>query len=82
LRFLHTYIVRLGFLDGLAGLQVCMLTGYSSFMKQARLWELWCHLPESNAGPDEVGLEEGVPPAESPSGRAATACPPVRRRAV
>ena len=40
LRFLHCYIVRLGFLDGLAGLQISALTGMSSFVKQVRLWEL------------------------------------------
>jgi glycosyltransferase involved in cell wall biosynthesis len=40
LRFLHCYIVRLGFLDGLAGLQLSTLTGISSFIKQVRLWEL------------------------------------------
>ncbi len=41
LRFLHSYIVRWGFLDGLAGFQVCAITGVYSFMKQARLWELY-----------------------------------------
>jgi len=40
LRFLHTYFIRLGILDGLAGFQVCMLTAFGSYMKQARLWEL------------------------------------------
>jgi glycosyltransferase involved in cell wall biosynthesis len=40
LRFLHCYIVRLGFLDGLLGLQISALTGMSSFVKQIRLWEL------------------------------------------
>jgi glycosyltransferase involved in cell wall biosynthesis len=40
LRFLHCYIVRLGFLDGLAGLQISALTGMSSFVKQVRLWEI------------------------------------------
>ena len=40
LRFLHCYIIRLGFLDGLAGLQISALTGMSSFVKQMRLWEL------------------------------------------
>ncbi len=40
LRFLHCYFFRLGFLDGLAGLQVSALTGMSSFVKQIRLWEL------------------------------------------
>lgn len=39
LRFLRSYVVGLGFLDGLAGLQVSALTGFYSFMKQARLWE-------------------------------------------
>lgn len=40
LRFLHGYIWRLGFWDGLAGLQVCALEAYQSYLKQARLWEL------------------------------------------
>jgi glycosyltransferase involved in cell wall biosynthesis len=40
LRFLQLYVLRLGFLDGMAGLQVSMLTAFSSFMKQARLWEI------------------------------------------
>ena len=40
-RFLHAYVFRLGFLDGLAGLQVCATTGFYSFMKQARLWEMY-----------------------------------------
>lgn len=40
LRFFHCYVFRLGFLDGLAGLQISALTGMSSFVKQLRLWEL------------------------------------------
>jgi glycosyltransferase involved in cell wall biosynthesis len=40
LRFLHAYVIRGGFLDGLVGFQVCALTGFYSFMKQARLWQL------------------------------------------
>ncbi len=46
LRFLHCYIIRLGFLDGIAGLQICTLTGTSSFVKQVRLWELQHALPQ------------------------------------
>ena len=46
LRFLHCYFFRLGFLDGLAGLQISMLTGYSSFAKQLRMWELERGLPQ------------------------------------
>ena len=52
LRFLHCYIVRLGFLDGIAGLQVCMLTGISSFVKQIRLWELRHALPQPDPEAD------------------------------
>lgn len=40
LRFLQTFILRLGFLDGLVGIQVCTLIALQSYMKQARLWEL------------------------------------------
>ncbi len=39
-RFLQGYLVRLGFLDGLPGLQVCALIAYMSYLKHARLWEL------------------------------------------
>jgi len=39
-RFLQGYIARLGFLDGVAGLQVCALVAYLSYLKHARLWEL------------------------------------------
>jgi glycosyltransferase involved in cell wall biosynthesis len=40
LRFLQGYVWRLGFLDGLAGLQVCVLIAYLSYLKQAYLWQL------------------------------------------
>lgn len=40
LRFFQGYFWRLGFLDGLAGLQVCALVAYLSYLKHARLWEL------------------------------------------
>ena len=39
LRFLRSYVVELGFLDGWAGLQVSVLTGFYSFLKQAWLWQ-------------------------------------------
>ena len=58
-RFLHTYIFRLGCLDGFVGLQICALTAFYSFAKQARLWEL-CHaVPQ----PDPEKGEQG--PADS-----------------
>jgi glycosyltransferase involved in cell wall biosynthesis len=40
LRFLQGYLFRLGFLDGLAGLQVCVLIAYLSYLKHAFLWQL------------------------------------------
>lgn len=40
LRFLLLYVLRLGFLDGIPGLQICAYTAFYSFLKQARLWEL------------------------------------------
>jgi glycosyltransferase involved in cell wall biosynthesis len=41
LRFFQLYILRGGFLDGAAGIQVCMLMAFFySFMKRARLWEM------------------------------------------
>ncbi|MDG2384613.1 MAG: glycosyltransferase family 2 protein [Pirellulaceae bacterium] len=40
LRFFRCYVVQRGFLDGLAGFQVSALTGFYSFMKQARLWHM------------------------------------------
>ncbi|MCE9528703.1 MAG: glycosyltransferase family 2 protein [Planctomycetales bacterium] len=50
LRFLRGYVIQRGFLDGLPGLQLCMLHGFYSFMKQARLWEL--HYGISQPVPD------------------------------
>lgn len=46
LRFLQSYVLQAGFLDGLAGLQVAALTGFYSFAKQAHLWELHAALPQ------------------------------------
>lgn len=40
LRFLQGYVWRLGFLDGLPGLQVCGLVAYLSYLKHAYLWQL------------------------------------------
>jgi glycosyltransferase involved in cell wall biosynthesis len=39
LRFGQGYVLRLGFLDGLAGLQVCFAVAYLSFLKYAYLWQ-------------------------------------------
>ena len=34
------YFLRLGFLDGIHGLALCMLAAFSVFLKYAKLWEL------------------------------------------
>jgi glycosyltransferase involved in cell wall biosynthesis len=38
-RFFKQYIMRLGVLDGRAGIIVCMLAAFSVFLKYAKLWE-------------------------------------------
>ena len=38
-RFLRTYFVQLGFLDGMHGFVLCVLQAFGSFLKYARLWE-------------------------------------------
>lgn len=46
-RFLQLYVLRLGFLDGLPGLQICMCQAFFvTFVKQARLWEMQHALPQ------------------------------------
>jgi glycosyltransferase involved in cell wall biosynthesis len=40
-RFLATYFLRLGFLDGFAGLVIAGLDGYSVFLRQAKLRSIW-----------------------------------------
>ena len=37
--FLETYVYKLGFLDGLAGFIISVLTSYYVFVKYAKLWE-------------------------------------------
>ena len=46
LRFLQLYFLRLGFLDGVPGFQVCMFTAFYSFLKQAKVWEAQFGIPQ------------------------------------
>ena len=55
LRFFRCYVLQLGFLDGLAGLQVSMLAGFYSFMKQAKLWEQHYALRQPNPELEQTG---------------------------
>lgn len=56
LRFLQLYLLRLGFLDGLVGLQICALTALYSFAKQACLWQLRDGRSREAAGRDATDV--------------------------
>jgi glycosyltransferase involved in cell wall biosynthesis len=62
LRFLQLYFLRLGFLDGIPGLQVCMFTAFYSFLKQAKLWELQDAIPQPDP---EAGRRATLEPEEA-----------------
>ena len=54
LRFLQRYFLRLGFLDGAAGFQVCMHAAYYAFLKQAKLWELHYGLSQPDSDSERI----------------------------
>lgn len=60
LRFIQGYCWRLGLLDGLAGLQVCALIAYLSYLKHARLWELEHARPVHRQPLDEAAVSTAV----------------------
>ncbi len=75
-RFFRTYVVQLGFLDGLHGLVLCSLQSFGVFLKYARLWEYRLrsrrgeviHLPAFDEDPltwqrKDGEEDEGVGPA-------------------
>jgi glycosyltransferase involved in cell wall biosynthesis len=55
LRFLQGYVWRLGLLDGVAGLQVCVLVAYLSYLKHAYLWQLQHSCPVPDLDDEQVG---------------------------
>jgi glycosyltransferase involved in cell wall biosynthesis len=56
LRFLNMYLLRGGFLDGLPGLQICILMSFfSTYLKQGKLWQMESALWQSDL---ERRLEE------------------------
>jgi glycosyltransferase involved in cell wall biosynthesis len=68
LRFLQLYFLRLGFLDGLPGFQVCMHTAYYAFLKQAKLWEM--HHAIAQPDPEaECAATDAEPASIIPFGR-------------
>jgi glycosyltransferase involved in cell wall biosynthesis len=45
-KFIHNYILRAGFLDGLPGLVFALMMSFHSFLVRAKLWLLWQKKPE------------------------------------
>jgi hypothetical protein len=79
LRFLLLYIGRLGFLDGLAGLQICMCQAYVvTFVKQARLWEME-HARQRPSSPVPAGRDTV---AHEPTGASVSGDAPAGNRAA
>ncbi|MDA7951881.1 MAG: glycosyltransferase family 2 protein [Pirellulaceae bacterium] len=67
LRFIHSYLFRLGFLDGKVGLQISMTTAFYSFMKQARLWELESTPKQAEAENIREKTEDTLPAGDLPN---------------
>jgi glycosyltransferase involved in cell wall biosynthesis len=41
LKFIHSYFIQLGFLDGAAGYTICRISAYATFLKYKKLRGLW-----------------------------------------
>jgi glycosyltransferase involved in cell wall biosynthesis len=59
LRFLQLYLLRGGFLDGLAGLVICTLMAYYAFLKDAKLWSL--HVTDDSGQTPQLSQKTHVP---------------------
>ena len=78
---LQLYLFRLGFLDGIPGLQVCMTTAFYAFLKQAKLWELHYAIPQPDPEADDAKLILTLPENREAS-QPATQEQPRRRHAA
>jgi glycosyltransferase involved in cell wall biosynthesis len=66
-RFFRMYVLQAGFLDGGAGLAVCGLQGYCTFLKYARLWE-WTRMERRGEKVSLPAFEpEEAPPEAAPA---------------
>jgi len=81
IRFIRDYLLQLGFLDGLVGLQYATLQAFYAFMKQARLWELHCALPQP-IDPRDAVLSSSPPTNRAASGAVAVSAAAAERRAA
>ncbi len=62
-RFLRTYFVQAGFLDGTPGLVICAMQAYGTFLKWAQLWE-WRQIERSGGKPGVPAAAEETPESE------------------
>jgi glycosyltransferase involved in cell wall biosynthesis len=73
LRFFQLYLLKGGFLDGAAGIQICMLMAFFySFAKRARLWEMDAvqRPPRGDVAPEPhvpASPRPAVPPSVEPT---------------
>ena len=58
-RFFKQYVLRLGFLDGTAGLIICTMSAFSVFLKYARIWELRQNRLHNGGATSEKSQKEG-----------------------
>lgn len=65
IRFLQLYIQRAGFLDGAAGLTMCMIAAFYTLMKYAKLFEMTKVAAAERHVPDGVSSEMGVSDASA-----------------
>jgi hypothetical protein len=65
IRFYYLYVLRLGFLDGMAGLVVCSIMAHYAFLKSAKLWALH----------DTIGHPDGAPAKSRERHEGETAAP-------
>jgi glycosyltransferase involved in cell wall biosynthesis len=65
LRFLQGYILQGGFLNGRAGLQVCAMVAYQSWLKQALFWQMQCGRSWRSSDPFEQPVTEPIEAADS-----------------
>jgi glycosyltransferase involved in cell wall biosynthesis len=56
IRFVKTYLLKGGVLDGIAGLQVCMISAYYAYLKEAQLWAI--HHAATRRNPSEESKDD------------------------
>jgi len=82
LRFLQLYFLRLGFLDGIPGFQICMHTAYYAFLKQAKLWELHNAIEQPDPEAERAGEQAQILAFKTAQAESEKADQAKRRRAA